>query len=148
MITNNNATTTIKGQVPPYAQPQITQFSVQESIIRTVEATVNSFGLKSLPGSDGEFKVHEDVTELAKGYKIGDSIKFTATMKASYDPEYLSETTIISINANNDDVKATTTTENYSTIVETTAETVEENPTLVETALGIVAEVESSSSTS
>ena len=75
----------MKGQIPPYAQPQITQFSVQESIIKTVQATVEAYGLKSLPGSDGEVKVHEDVTALAKGYKSGDSIKFTATLNAAYD---------------------------------------------------------------
>lgn len=76
-----------QGQVPPYAQPQITLFAVQESIIKTVEAAVDAYGLLSLKGSDGEVKVHEDVSALAKGYKTGDSIPFTATLNASYDPE-------------------------------------------------------------
>ena len=76
-----------QGQVPPYAQPQITQFAVQESIIKTVEAAVEAYGLLSLKGSDGEVKVHEDVAALAKAYKTGESIQFTATLNASYNPE-------------------------------------------------------------
>lgn len=73
-----------KGQVPPYAQPQITQFSVQESIIKTVQAVLDAYGLQSLPGSDGEVTVHEDVVAVAKSYKIGNSIPFTATINAVY----------------------------------------------------------------
>lgn len=76
-----------KGQVPPYAQPQITQFAVQEAIIKTVEAAVEAYGLQSLPGSEGEVQVHENVSDLAKAYKTGDSIQFTATLNASYDPQ-------------------------------------------------------------
>jgi hypothetical protein len=71
--------------VPPYAQPQITQFAIQESIIKTVEAMVSAYGLQSLPGSDGQVKVHEDVAEMSKGYKTGTSIPFTATLNAAYD---------------------------------------------------------------
>ena len=48
---------------------------------------MNAYGLKSLPGSDGEVKVHEDVASLAKAYKTGDSVQFTATLNASYDEE-------------------------------------------------------------
>ena len=73
--------------MPPYAQPQITQFAVQEAVIQTVEGVVEAYGLKSLKGSDGEVTVHEDVTALAKAYKTGDSIAFTATLNAAYDPE-------------------------------------------------------------
>jgi hypothetical protein len=72
----------LQGQVPPYAQPQITQFAVQEALIKTVQSAVDSFGLKSLPGSDGEVKVHEEVSEMAKGYKSGDSLVFTANLQA------------------------------------------------------------------
>lgn len=74
-----------QGQVPPYAQPQITQFAIQESIIKTVEAMVAAYGLQSLPGSDGQVQVHEDVAEMTKGYKTGTSIPFTATLNAAYD---------------------------------------------------------------
>jgi len=76
-----------KGQVPPYAQPQITQFAVQEAIIKTIEAVVDSYGLKSLKGSAGEVNVNEDVTAMAKGYKTGDSLPFTASFKAVLDTE-------------------------------------------------------------
>ena len=76
-----------KGQVPPYAMPQITQFSLQEAIIKTVEAAVETYGLKSLAGSDGEVEVHEDVKKIGETYKLGDSVAFTATLDACYDPE-------------------------------------------------------------
>jgi len=60
---------------------------VQESIIKTVESAVEAYGLVSLKGSDGEFNVFEDVSALARAYKTGDSIQFTATLNAAYDPE-------------------------------------------------------------
>jgi hypothetical protein len=72
-----------KGQVPPYALPQITGFAVQESIIKTVQSAVDAYGLKSLPGSSGEVTVKESVTDMAKGYKQGESLRFTATLKAA-----------------------------------------------------------------
>jgi len=72
-----------QGQVPPYAQPQITQFSIQDSIIRTVESAVEAYGLKSLDGSDGEVTVHEDVSAMSKGYKVGEPLSFTATLNAA-----------------------------------------------------------------
>lgn len=60
---------------------------MQESIIKTVQAAVDAFGLKSLEGSDGEVEVKEDVQEMSKAYKTGDSLEFTATVNAAYDPE-------------------------------------------------------------
>jgi Bacterial trigger factor protein (TF) len=74
-----------KGQVPPYAQPQITQFAIQESIIKKVEQMVLDYGLQSISGSDGQVQVHEDVSEMTKLYKTGTSIQFTATLRAKYD---------------------------------------------------------------
>lgn len=82
-----------KGQIPPYAQPQITAFAVQESLIRTVESAVDAFGLKALPGSDGEVTIQEEVEEICKGYNVGDSIPFTATLNAIFDPAKSSSTT-------------------------------------------------------
>ncbi len=61
-----------QGQVPPYAMPQITQFSIQEAIIKTVEAAVDVHGLKALSGSDGQVEVKEKVEDMVKGYKLGD----------------------------------------------------------------------------
>ena len=75
-----------KGQVPPYAQPQLTMFAVQEAIIKTCESAVGAYGLKSLPGSDGSVEVHEDIKEICSGYKIGNSVEFTATFAATFDP--------------------------------------------------------------
>ncbi|KAL7581043.1 hypothetical protein ACA910_005848 [Epithemia clementina (nom. ined.)] len=83
-----------KGQIPPYAQPQITQFSIQESIIKTVQAVVDSYGLKELQGSDGQVEVKEDVKDMSKGYKVGDSLQFTATLNAALDPQKHRTTTV------------------------------------------------------
>lgn len=60
--------------------------------MKTVQAAVDSYGLQTLPSSDGEVEVFEDVTAIAKNYKIGgdtknknwDSIKFTARVNAAY----------------------------------------------------------------
>jgi hypothetical protein len=73
----------LQGQVPPWAQPQITNFAVQETIIKTVEAAVAAFGVTSLSGSDGNVEVNEDVTEMCKGYKEGASLQFTATLNCA-----------------------------------------------------------------
>jgi hypothetical protein len=76
-----------KGQIAPYAMPQITIFAVQESLLKTIESAVKAFGLKSLEGPEGEVTVNEDVEAMCKGYKEGDSLSFTATFKATFDPE-------------------------------------------------------------
>ena len=75
-----------QGQVPPYALPQIRGFAVQEGIIQTVQSAVDAYGLKSNSGKDGEVEVLEDIPEIAKSYKVGDDIQFTATFKAIFDP--------------------------------------------------------------
>jgi hypothetical protein len=67
--------------------PQIRGFAVQEGIIKTVQSAVGAYGLKSIPGSDGEVEVLENIPEIAKGYKMGDDIVFTATFRAVFDPE-------------------------------------------------------------
>lgn len=74
-----------KGQVPPYAQAQITGFAVQEAIIKTCEASLEAYGLESLPGSAGEVTVNEDIKDLKKGYKIGADVPFTATYRGKFD---------------------------------------------------------------
>ena len=75
-----------KGQVPPYAMPQIQGFAIQEGIIKTVEQAVKAYGLTSLPGSEGEVNILEDVKEMCKGYKEGMSLEFTATLNCAMDP--------------------------------------------------------------
>lgn len=77
-----------KGQVPPYAQPQMTMFAVQEGIIRTCESAVAAYGLNSVPDEDGgSVEVLEDIKELVKGYKLGTDVPFTARFVATVDPE-------------------------------------------------------------
>mmetsp|Transcript_22644 Transcript_22644/g.34307 ORF Transcript_22644/g.34307 Transcript_22644/m.34307 type:complete len:208 (-) Transcript_22644:73-696(-) len=74
-----------KGQVPPYAQPQITGFAVQEAIIKTCEQSLEAYGLESLSGSAGEVTVNEDVKDICKGYKVGTDVPFTATYMGKFD---------------------------------------------------------------
>ena len=69
---------------------QIRGFAVQEAIIQTVQSAVNAYGLKSISGSDGEVTVLEDIPDIAKLYKLGDDIPFTATFQAVFDPELVS----------------------------------------------------------
>lgn len=72
-----------KGQVPPYAQPQMTMFALQEGIIQTCDAAVKAYGLQALKGSDGSVEVKEEVQEISKGYKVGDEVQFTGTFSAT-----------------------------------------------------------------
>ncbi len=46
---------------------------------------MEAYGLESLPGSDGEVTVHEDIKDLVKGYKLGDDVAFTATYRGKFD---------------------------------------------------------------
>eukprot|EP00531_Pseudo-nitzschia_arenysensis_P011301 CAMPEP_0116141876 /NCGR_PEP_ID=MMETSP0329-20121206/14609_1 /TAXON_ID=697910 /ORGANISM="Pseudo-nitzschia arenysensis, Strain B593" /LENGTH=214 /DNA_ID=CAMNT_0003637075 /DNA_START=37 /DNA_END=681 /DNA_ORIENTATION=- len=80
-----------KGQVPPFAMPQIRGFAVQESIVRTCQSAVDAYGLKSVSGSDGEVEVLEDIPEVAKTFKLGDELEFTATFNAVEDPQFKKE---------------------------------------------------------
>jgi hypothetical protein len=65
----------------------MTGFAIQEALIRTVESVVKAYGLKALPGSDGEVTILEEVKEMCKGYKIGDTLQFTAKLSLIFDPE-------------------------------------------------------------
>lgn len=47
---------------------------------------MEAYGLKALPGSDGEIEVQEDVKDMAMGWKEG-SLTFTTTFSAIFDPE-------------------------------------------------------------
>eukprot|EP00584_Thalassiosira_punctigera_P002279 CAMPEP_0172535784 /NCGR_PEP_ID=MMETSP1067-20121228/7628_1 /TAXON_ID=265564 ORGANISM="Thalassiosira punctigera, Strain Tpunct2005C2" /NCGR_SAMPLE_ID=MMETSP1067 /ASSEMBLY_ACC=CAM_ASM_000444 /LENGTH=214 /DNA_ID=CAMNT_0013320729 /DNA_START=140 /DNA_END=784 /DNA_ORIENTATION=+ len=73
-----------KGQIPPWAQPQMTRFAVQEAIIKTCEESLEAYGLESLSGSAGEVTVNEDIKDICQGYKSGD-IPFTATYRGKFD---------------------------------------------------------------
>mmetsp|Transcript_6902 Transcript_6902/g.7776 ORF Transcript_6902/g.7776 Transcript_6902/m.7776 type:complete len:458 (-) Transcript_6902:12-1385(-) len=79
-----------KGQVPPYAMPQIRSFAVQEGIITTCKSVLEAYGLQAAKGSDGDVEVLEDIqNKLVKIYKVGDDFHFTATVNAMYDPALL-----------------------------------------------------------
>jgi hypothetical protein len=67
--------------------PKMNAFAIQEGLIKTIEQAVSAYGLKSLPGSDGEVEVLENVETMCKGYKDGTSLPFTATVKCIFDPE-------------------------------------------------------------
>lgn len=71
--------------------PQIRGFALQEGIIQTVQSAVDAYGLKSISGSDGEVEILEDIPEMAKSYKVGDNVDFTATFQAVFDPELVAE---------------------------------------------------------
>lgn len=104
-----------KGQVPPYAMPQIQGFAIQEGIIKTVEQAVKAYGLTSLPGSEGEVNILEDVKEMCKGYKEGMPLEFTATLNCAMDPSRImsgaTSTTVV-------DVEAVTEVEATAEVVE------------------------------
>ena len=76
-----------KGQVPPFAMPQIRGFAVEEAIVQTCQSAVDAYGLKSVSGSDGNVEILEDIPEVAKAYKLGDDLEFTAFLNAQEDPE-------------------------------------------------------------
>jgi hypothetical protein len=82
-----------KGQVPPFAMPQIKGFAVQEGVIRTCQSAVDAYGLKSVNGIDGEVEVLEDIPEIAKSYNLpgNEGIEFTAYFNAIYDPALVKE---------------------------------------------------------
>jgi len=66
----------------------MTMFALQEGIIQTCESAVAAYGLKSVPDTDGgSVEVLEDVKDLAKGYKMGSNVAFTARFVATLDAE-------------------------------------------------------------
>ena len=81
-----------KGQIPPYAQPRMTMFAIQEAVIKTCEQSLEAYGLESLEGSAGEVTVKEDMQKISKGYKLGNDIPFTATYKGKFDAAIQSST--------------------------------------------------------
>jgi hypothetical protein len=85
--------------------PQLKGFAVQDGILETIKSAVDAYGLKYLPGSDGEATVLEDIPEVSKGYKMGDAVEFTAKFNAVFDPEKLpagetpAEETVVDVEA-------------------------------------------------
>lgn len=82
-----------KGQVPPYAQPKITNFAVQESFVGGCKDALAQFGVASLePDENSEFAnlgqviFHEDVEDISIKYntKTCPSVPFTATFRGTF----------------------------------------------------------------
>ena len=49
------------------------------------EASLEAYGLESLPGTAGEVTVIEEIADLCKGYKVGADVDFTATYRGKFD---------------------------------------------------------------
>lgn len=67
---------------PSYAS--LNHFMQQLSVLLG-EASLEAYGLESLPGSEGSVNVSEDIQEICKGYKLGADIPFTATYNGKFD---------------------------------------------------------------
>jgi len=76
-----------KGVVPPFAMGQIAKFAIQEALITTVGNVVDAFSLKSLPGGDGQVEIKESLDVFARGYKVGTSLEFTATLNCAFNED-------------------------------------------------------------
>jgi len=77
-----------KGQIPPYAQPKMVSFAMQEAIVDACESTAKLYGLKAMAGDEGEVDVKEDIKAICMGYnpaKKAVDVPFTATFSAVYD---------------------------------------------------------------
>lgn len=58
---------------------------MQQLFVLLGEASLEAYGLESLPGSEGSVNVSEDIQEICKGYKLGADIPFTATYNGKFD---------------------------------------------------------------
>ncbi|GMI21585.1 hypothetical protein TeGR_g8227 [Tetraparma gracilis] len=64
-----------KGQIPPYAMPEMSAFAVEESVTNVLKEAVEGFGIKV----DGKVEVIEDMKKAGRAWKKGADIQFTAT---------------------------------------------------------------------
>ena len=83
-----------KGQIPPYAQPKMTNFALQEVLVTSCQEAITRFGVSEITeGQLGAVTFNENVDELSKKYNIKSflSVPFTANFRATYDPEAVRE---------------------------------------------------------
>jgi hypothetical protein len=83
-----------KGQIPPYAQPKMTNFALQEVLVTSCQEAITRFGVNEInEGQLGAVTFHENVEELSKKYNIRSfpSVPFTANFRATFDPEAVRE---------------------------------------------------------
>jgi len=79
-----------KGQIPPYAQPKMTNFALQEGIVKTCQAAILQYGVKEINvDALGAVTFNEDIEVMAStyNYKSCPSVPYTANFRAIFDPE-------------------------------------------------------------
>lgn len=83
-----------KGQIPPYAQPKMTNFALQEVLVTSCQEAITRFGVNEInEGQLGAVTFNENVEELSKKYNTKSflSAPFTANFRATFDPEAVRE---------------------------------------------------------
>jgi len=78
------------GQIPPYAQPKMTNFALQEGIVKTCQAAILRYGVKEINiDAIGAVTFNEDIEQMSSkyNYKSCPSVPFTANFRAIFDPE-------------------------------------------------------------
>lgn len=86
-----------KGQIPPYAQPKMTTFALQEVLVTSCQEAITRFGVNEInEGQLGAVTFNENVDELSKKYNIRSfpSAPFTANFRATFDPDAVREDAI------------------------------------------------------
>lgn len=79
-----------KGQIPPYAQPKMTTFALQEGMVKACQNAITRYGVKEINVDTlGTVTFNEDVEKIANkyDYKSCPSVPFTANFRAIFDPE-------------------------------------------------------------
>lgn len=78
------------GQIPPYAQPQMTNFALREVMVTSCQEAIGKFGVKEInEGQLGAVTFNEDVDVISKKYDIKGcpGVPFTANFRAYFDPD-------------------------------------------------------------
>mmetsp|Transcript_13726 Transcript_13726/g.40154 ORF Transcript_13726/g.40154 Transcript_13726/m.40154 type:complete len:296 (-) Transcript_13726:199-1086(-) len=78
------------GQIPPYAQPKMTFFALQETLVSSCQQSIKIFGVNEINKDQlGAVTFNENVEDLSKIYdtKKCPSIPFTANFRGSFDPD-------------------------------------------------------------
>ena len=74
-----------KGQVPPYAMAELSQFSLEEAITNTLKEVTKAYGIEAREGSAGNVDVKEDIKAIGRKWKKGQAVPFTATFLGFYE---------------------------------------------------------------
>uniref|UniRef100_A0A7S2CEA7 Trigger factor ribosome-binding bacterial domain-containing protein n=1 Tax=Florenciella parvula TaxID=236787 RepID=A0A7S2CEA7_9STRA len=88
-----------KGQIPPWAKPQLKAFCVEDAINNAILDAIESAELTALEGDDRKAEVVEDVKELTNSFKIGTPLSFTATVlcKQTLSAEAAAEGAVVDV---------------------------------------------------